>query len=460
MAKRHEKKQGKLLLAVVVVVILAAGYLFLNRTPGYVCKDCNVIIIFVECLRYDHMGFNDYYRNTTPNLDVFAEKSFNFRKALTQAPWTKPSVASMFTSQYPHINKCLKSDSALPSSALTLTEVLKYHGYDTYGVIENPFLNYASKMQQGFNQYTSKAGDARMLTNEAISKLKEAKKPFFFYLHYVDPHHPYDPPKEFQKWADPNYQDVMHLTINVTTPNVWNIRTLYWDGNLTREDQKFIVDSYDGEILYADSQIGRLLKYMEDNGLLENTIVVISGDHGEEFFEHKSSEHGHTLYNELLHVALVIWNPKLEGGKAVEEEVHHLDLAPTILDMIGREIPRNFQGESIVPYMLGKKRTDATNYGEGVCYMQERKSIQKGGWKLIYNTEPEKYNTTQFELYDLEKDPEEQDNVYDNHKDETLVRNLKTELFVWIATNSSIEPERAKMTEETEERLKSLGYVI
>lgn len=426
----------------------------------YKCKDCNVIWIVVDALRSDHTGYGGYGRDVTPNLDWLAERSIVYSSAFAQSSWTKASVASFLTSQYPHtfipptehyINW------VLPSSSLTLAEVLSDDGYSTACIAENGFLNPRFQLDQGFDSFEHTMGDARKLTDEFMKKDK--KQPFFMYLHYIDPHHPYDPPPEYQLWIDKEYEDVKNLSVNLTWISVWWNRELYEKGLLDERDIQFLVDCYDGEVFFVDSELGRLFQHLTEEGLWNNTIVVVTADHGEEFFEHGSGEHGQSLYNELLHVPLIIWNPRLNAG-VVDNQVSLMDVAPTILDVLDIPTPSSFSGSSLVGV-----RANATIYGESTIYIQRRKSIQINNWKLIYNLMEDGYiNETfnvhinaSFELYDIAGDPNETVNVVQHHPD--VVALLKRTLFKWTTTSFTYTNETASLDEELIAQLKSLGYI-
>jgi arylsulfatase A-like enzyme len=233
---------------------------------------------------------------------------------------------------------------------------------------------------------------------------------------------------------------------------------------LGEEDIQFLIDSYDSEIYYADSHVKRVFQHLKENNLWDNTIIIFTADHGEEFSDHKSLAHGKTLYNELLHVPLIIRNPRL-SPREVEMQVRVIDIAPTILDALDIPIPDSFQGTSLNPLMTGQKfNPDATVYGEDIHYFEEqvkyfngeKKSIQTGGWKLIANT-TDTGDCIEFELYNINEDPGEKKNVLLENPGVAAV--LRKQLMEWANTTSNTsESKTVILTEELLEQLKSLGY--
>jgi len=290
----------------------------------------NVLLIVADALRADHLGCYGYDRPTSPRIDEFASISLTFEKAMSNSPWTKPSVGSLFTSFYPHEHWAFYWTDSLSDKSLTLAEVFKNSNYATFAFQTNPAITKKHNFKQGFQYYEEivlEKGD--IITSHFNSWVKKHKKrPFFAYLHYMDTHVPYNAPQEFSQ--------IFGLKDNtVFTPGGFqtiDVRVLGEIG-LSKQDKQNIVSLYDGAVKYFDNNFGKILDNLRKLEILNKTIIILTADHGEEFWEHNGFAHGHTLYNEVLQVPLIInYSPRL-SSKRIEPCVQLLDLFPTILDM-------------------------------------------------------------------------------------------------------------------------------
>jgi arylsulfatase A-like enzyme len=239
----------------------------------------NVLIIVVDALRADHLPCYGYERDTAPNICKFAERGIIFSHAVSQSPWTKPSVASLFTSLYPfhHKTSGLSENTCpdLDDSFLTLAEKLKEEEYYTIGITGNGILcdhNY----DQGFDIFI-KREDVRV-KDQFLRIIEELKRPFFAYLHYMGVHAPYTPPQRYDVY------DRWDSTVEVSSGNYRKINRK--ELILSEDDVNHIIAKYDGEILYKDQMIGDLLKSLESMGIMNSTHVIITSDHGEELLDH------------------------------------------------------------------------------------------------------------------------------------------------------------------------------
>jgi len=271
------------------------------------------------------------------------------------------------------------------------------------------------------------------------------------YIHSIDPHDPYSSPGEYKTMFDPDYSGEIDGSIQ-------QMRQLEGYGTeLAPRDLSHLVSLYDGEIAYNDAHVGALMDKLETMGILDNTIVVIISDHGEEFYEHGGYRHGKKLYNELLHLPLVIRYPELvPAGERVAGMVQSIDLAPTLVELAGLTIPDEFQGRSLVPILSG----ETTELNE-MAYSEEdyedsryvMDSVIKWPYKLI------SYPTFGiFELFDLAVDPMEQTNLATQHPE--LVTSMMSEIATWKNSQVTLTSEGiADIDEGTTEQLKSLGYI-
>ena len=394
----------------------------------------NIVWIVVDTLRADHTGFLGK-TSTTPRLDALSEGSLVFTQAISQASWTKPSVATMFTSMNPRqhgVRKgLLRRGDVLPEELLTIAEVLQASGWTTLAVQMNPHLNSQMKFDQGFDVYQDRLpvrSDASTINSEVKQLLKILKgQTYFLYIHYMDVHLPYREHKEYSDMYGDHDTPLSGLFLR-------RIQKL----SLTENDKEYLKALYDGEVRHVDEQIGELLEEFD-----ENTVIIVSSDHGEEFWDHGGFEHGHSVYDELIRVPLLVKVPGY-GHQRIDSQVRLLDIAPTILDVLGIDIPGQFMGKSLLEALRDPQ--DRDSWSESTLYGQPRLANRTGTEKVIFNIED-----GTFEAYDLATDPLEQ------HPTDAGVE-LKGKLREFIA----IEPRESQtelIDEQTREQLRSLGYI-
>ncbi|MCK4761850.1 MAG: sulfatase-like hydrolase/transferase, partial [Candidatus Aminicenantes bacterium] len=447
----------------------------------------NIILITIDCLRADHLGCYGYGRKTSPHIDGLAAAGVLFKKAYTNAPWTKPAVASIFTSLYPNRHSALNHDDALPQEALTIAEILKNSGYRTcffHG--GNPYISSKFNFDQGFETIVG-ISRAEELTGEFLSSLDESIKDekFFAYIHYMDLHLPYHKNrfnKQFLKKGETSLLKPGFIFVE-------SVRSLTAEGNFPDSDRYYLEALYDGQLRFVDAAIKEIITFLENRKKLKNTVVIITSDHGEEFWEHGSFEHGHTVYNELLHVPLIIFG-KPFSPKKIETPVNLIDLLPGILDTAGVSSARpGPQGRSLLDGNKkffggpggefskkppGRRRQGINNPGDrsifvtGTLYGDEKFALIKNGLKIIFNSGKKKGKNTltgykpgeKYEIYDLNKDPFEKFNLLNEIPGSRFLE-LKKELERFIATAGALKGEKItpEKEKEIEEKLKSLGYL-
>ena len=302
----------------------------------------SVVLVVVDTLRADHLGVYGYERQTSPNLDAWAEHGAVFENAFSTSPWTLPSVGTMFTGQLPsrHLagtfvrgadgrppnrSQFRQLDTSLP----TLAETAAAAGFATVAVINNAFLGPRFGVDRGFELYDfSPAGNrqlrrADVVVDRALTWLRNrGEGPFFMVIHLFDPHMEYDPPETTRGHFSSGLPktELPRLTDQ--------IRTALRRGDLF--DRDYLVALYDEEILFVDRQLGRLFESLDAEGLADNAVVLVTSDHGEELFDHDGFEHGHTVYDELLRVPLVVRGPGIRPARH-DLPVSLLDLFPTIV---------------------------------------------------------------------------------------------------------------------------------
>ncbi len=394
----------------------------------------NVVVITIDTLRADHLGCYGYKLIRTPHIDALASESVRFLRAYTPVPVTLPAHTVIFTGTYPTLSGMHDfSGNKLNPNQPTLATVLKQQGYVTGAVIGSAVLDSRFGLNQGFDFYYDHFDFNRLQE----SNLEEMERPgnvvadlaldwlgknyhskFFLWMHLYDPHFPYRPPAPFSE----QYKD----------------------------------RPYDGEIAFADAQVGRLIAFLKAKDLYRNTLIVLSGDHGESLGEHGEKTHGFFIYNATLHIPVIIHLPQAPAAKTVLELVSLADLMPTILHALKVEVPAQVQGRSLLAWMTPKKDVNSRNlYAETFLprlhfNWSELRSVETANYQFIDAPKPE--------LYDLSKDPGETLNLYAEKKavaDELRARLNK--LIQQYSANQELA-EQTGLDPALMERLKSLGY--
>jgi len=416
----------------------------------------NVVLITIDTLRADHLGAYGYERDTSPNIDKLAEDGVLYENAFSQAPWTYPSLSSIHTSLYPSQISRFSAYLKISDSLLTLAEYMKNNSYKTIAVVSNRYAGKTYGFAQGFDVFEERnimdhdSITSQLVTEAAVDSINEyAEKPFFLWIHYMDPHTQYN--------HHPEHAYRQENTSNITVPLKEKDLNPIAD-SLNEADLRFIADTYDEEIAYTDEYVGKLINTLKEQGLYDNTIIVLTSDHGEELLDRNRFGHGDTLYNELLHIPLIIHNPledKLNGTK-VSRNVETRSIAGTIAEECG--LPNNhFKGINLL--RIPSEHID----GEFVFSQQgqnsERDPVKRAvfmkEWKLIENV---KDGT--FELYDLSNDPHEQNNLYGSGRPGiSELQNLLASQLSGFKPVLVAEPEKAEPSEEDIKQLKALGYI-
>ncbi len=386
----------------------------------------NVLVISIDTLRADHLGFHGYARATSPNLDALVARGTVFERAISTSPWTLPAYGTLFTGLEPARHRAGISArreaafgtgraetggdyQALADGVTTLAGAFSSAGWETKAFVSNPFLDPASSIDRGFDsfvQYLNRAQAGVELASRWIEARGDA--PWFLFLHLMDPHTPYTPPApydtRFSKTslrAAPGHPHSLE-TLRASPPSA--------------DLQALLVDSYDGEIAYTDAQIGVLLEDLRRRGALENTIVVVHSDHGEEFWEHGGFEHGHSLFDETLHVPLAFVAPGLVAeGRRIAGRTSTVHAFATLLDLAGIAVPDGV-GSSLAPFLrvVGAARTDRAPDASELQPCLSEALLSGAHEKKAWSTATEKFITDgsrSSSLYDLDRDPMERDDL-------------------------------------------------
>lgn len=421
-----------------------------------------VILVLMDTLRADHLGGWGYELETSPNLDAFAEENTLIAPFYSVAPWTSPSIASIFTSLYPSCHGVVshpdllespeeaKGFSTLPESVTTLAEFFQLAGYRTVCISSNPWMTEELGFSQGFDDFIvlenkANAGKINEQVFKWLDERGEDDRPFFMYLHYMDCHGPYIPPapynEQFKSELPGEYEMVLPKEM------VPLYLDLIPDGTMTLD---FLVSQYDGAIRYFDDQFNLLTCKLKDEELYDDSVIFFTSDHGEEFMEHGSLDHGCTLYQEQLAVPLVIKMPEEEKLGQLKKGfiAQTIDIYPTLVEAAGYVVPEGLSGRSLfgtldlVPAFAeaDKKLSLATLIGEEFKYIR---SID----------EPIA------ELYNLEMDPSEQKDLLER-QDISVDIKWDKQLFLRLneARDKAVEGKTVQLSEEIRERLGTLGY--
>ena len=397
-------------IALAAIVIAAfAQYTSLPDGP-------NIILISVDCFRADRTGYGGYHRGTTPNIDSFADGNLVFETHLSPIGLTVPAHSSMFTGLYPPSHGVLNNGIKLPQDHVTLAEALADEGYETGAFISSHIMGKDTDLQQGFSDYVySNDVPADITVERSIRWLDENKGGrFFLFMHLFDPHSPYEPPAGYDRWG----------------------------GNES--------DLYDGEVLFTDEHLGRFLDWLKDEGLYDDSLIVLTGDHGESLGERDYYGHDHCIYDICLRVPMIMHLP---GGRAgrIEAQTSHIDIYPTVLSIAGVSHP-DIEGVDILSsapkereFIFALRRLHTKRSGEmGRTYAIRNRTV-----KYIWGT------SVGEELYDIGLDPGEWDNAIATRP--AQAESLRTRLFKWRQEGERIgEPIKGQQRERL---LREMGYI-
>jgi arylsulfatase A-like enzyme len=413
--------------AVTAALALLLAALLVTCSPSRDRGRPNVILIVLDAVRAGNLGCYGHFRDTSPNIDRLASRGVLFEDAVTQAPWTKASFASFLTSRYPFQHGISDWTGVLPDSIETLAGVLGGDGYGTVCVVNMLAMAGRFKVLKGFDT-VSEAGrgdrGARRTTDDAIDLIDGYQEPFFLLVHYFDPHAPYAPPIEYadlvRRPSDPD-------PASVPAMEPGDLRGI---PSSERIDRQLLL--YDGCIRFADDNIGRLLAYLEEAGIRDRTIIIVTADHGEEFYEHGVSGHGANVFDYAIRVPLIIDFPgEFEGGKRISRQVRLIDIFPTVLELTGTDPGEALEGYSLVgPADRGEWPPQGDRLFPPQMVLSEcsvrrtlgTKCLRTDRWKAI--VEP---LTSADWLYDLGEDPRETRDVWAENREvgEGLLARLK-----------------------------------
>ena len=407
----------------------------------------NIIVITLDTVRADRMGFLGSTRGLTPALDALAKQSVAFTHAYSQVPLTAPSHAVIFTGTYPQFNHINDFQIPLAPDLPYAPEILRQHGYHTAAflgaIILDPKQQFSPGFDRGFDVYDANfrsrnSGEDRYSTTErragvvtahALAWLAQHPKgPFFLWVHLYDAHHPYEPPEPFAS--------------------------------------KYAAEPYDGEIAYVDSTVGKFLAKLKERGLYDNALIAVMADHGEALGEHGESTHGIFLYDETIHVPLLMKLPRAESaGKRIDGRVELVDVLPTLLESAKIAVPKEVQGDSLLGMMTAvsiKGATEEAGTGpDRPAYAESDYTQRAFGWSSVRALRTGKYLYVQAprqELYDQTADPNAQHDLSAAATAVTATLNAQLDGFRKKTVNTREAP-IAAADPEAQAKLAALGYV-
>jgi len=392
----------------------------------------NVLLISIDTLRHDHLSCYGYERATSPAIDRIAREGALFERHISSSSWTLPAHAAIFTGLFDSGHGCTDVDKALEPRHTTIAERFQDNGYSTAGFFAGPFLHPAFGFGQGFDRYAdctsygaaldaadpidwAKDDSTRRASHEDIANPRtfdafqswfreRDEKPFFAFVHLWDVHYDFTPPPPFDRMFDPEYEGWV------------NGRDFFFDERIgpkmDARDLEHLIALYDGEIAWTDTFIEKIRVELERAGVLDDTVIVLTSDHGTEFFEHGWKGHRTTLYDEVIRVPLVVRYPKaVPAGTRVAAQTRSVDIAPTLVELCGLEPLRDVSGSSLValfgdPVARGNTGKQAVSELDSVG--RSLLSIREQEWKVIGN----RANST-LSAFDLAADPHERHPIGD-----------------------------------------------
>lgn len=469
--------------------VVFSGTLWIRRqTPPRPLP--NILVISLCSVRADHLGCYGYERNTTPKFDSLAKESIVFENAISQWPKTAPSFASIMSGKYGHTTGVMRITPGqyLVDGHETLAEVLRVCGYDTAAFVSSPALNLSTNILKGFETISGTSSAVTQylgVTDRAAAWLgQERRKPFLLWVHYNNAHYPYtgggNSPNVFvdDEYYDASLQVKLNphspLTLPVPAEHPYRRQILRADiGGVHSKaalkerptEYAFYIARYDAGIRAADRMAGDLLDTVREMGLLDNTVVVVLGDHGESLGNHNYYfEHGRFPYDDCAKVPLIIRPPGGTEARRIRTPVPIFGIAPTLLEIAGLDAPEAMEARSFWQLAQGRGKPDYV-FTESGYQIDYTLSVRGEEWKLIHipnTTDQSLMKGEEYELYNLSEDPGEKNNLYEDRPEVATRLRIVLDKWSqpWVKQAYTFRPAPdIQLDEETLRRLRSLGYV-
>jgi choline-sulfatase len=416
-----------------LAMLLASLSLVLIPACGKEARPQYVILILMDAVRPDHVGCYGYHRDTTPRIDDLARSGLVFDDAVAQAPWTLPSVATILSSTFPSQHGAKRVEGrnvAMKDLETTFVELLGNEGYRTCSMSTAKIFRPELGLSQGFRESYVAGQGPNVLEKVAAMELTEAsaawlrqhkKEKCFLFIHHYDTHYPYKAEEGCTDRFNPGYEGPYRFRFGDSSLRILKAARagrLEDAVSLTDADINQVKTLYDCELVRTDTAIGRLVDSLAAWGCLEKSLIIISADHGEEFLERGSLDHGQTVFDESIRVPLVMYCPAvITSSGRIDAQVGLIDLGPTILDVLGFEVPQAFEGVSLLPLMTGGEYASGRQFracglptaclvAEALAHRPEKKALRCPPWKLVFDPF---FGADQ--LYNLAEDPGETSNL-------------------------------------------------
>jgi len=445
--------QGLRCAVIVLVTVAAAGC---GRTPVETREPSppNVLLISLDALRADHLSASGYLRHTTPFLDELAAGGTRFSHASVNTHGTPSSHTTMLSSLYQETHRVWANPASgnrrapsIPDEVELVQEVFRNAGYTTAAVTGGGWMSASYGFSRGFDVFSDQGRDADQgaaLLIDTLNRAADAGGPIFAFFHTYQVHSPYLPPDGYRALYG-EFPSTLEPTSEALRPLVATAAR-----ELTPPDFDFLVSQYDGEIRFLDDCLRTLFRQLGDIGFLDDAVVLVTADHGEEFGDHGGLLHRGTLYDELVRVPFIVWGRGVPAGVVDPALVSTVDIAPTLLEAAGVEPPPVMEGRSVLtpgPTPWAEQRTFAQ-------YRDALYSIRTPRFKLI------RHRGGALQLFDLVADPRERRNLATARP--ALAGRLDAELEAWRQARPQLADGTSARTEidpSTEEQLRALGYV-
>ncbi len=452
------------------VALLAVG--LASCTPAGAPRPPNILLVSIDSLRADHLESYGYPRETSPEIDRLAREGALFRTVVAPTSWTLPSHFTLFTSLAPEEHGVRKETTQLRDGVIVLAEVLRDAGYATGAFVSGPLLRGVYGFARGFDHYDDQSvmasqtdEQSQAVTSPRLVQLAEgwlegwraegAGRPFFLFLHLFDVHFDYVPPPPFDRLFDPDYRGA------IDGRNFLRDERIH--AQMDPRDLEHVIALYDGEIRFTDHHLGQIRRKLEALGVLDETLVVVTSDHGDEFFEHAGKGHRRTLYDESLLVPLVLRYPaRVPAGTRVERPVRLGDVAVTLLSLAGIERPPGFGSRGSAPEFAAQDVTPLltgldSQLPPPVAFSEllgpREVSVRTDRFKLIHR------ESRPYELYDLAADAREQRDLRgaDPEQGAALLQTLVRWREGLVERGDVGKP--LELSPEHEAELRALGYL-
>jgi len=491
-----------------ILTILLSLLVSLHPAVGEEAR--NVLLVTLDTTRADRLGCYGHDRDTTPNIDAVAADGVLFSRAYSVVPLTTPSHVSIMTGLHPLHHGVYRNSVAVPDELVTMAELLDRNGYATGAFVSSVVLGGRGRIDDGFDEYSEvierppeardgprqRMRSADRTVSAALDWLaRHRKEKFFLWVHLYEPHLPYLPPDEYGRRYNPGFDEYkkkvegrisrgqarrepMGSPIPAAHERDEHERPAHPISRArsglpppVAEDQvESMKNAYDGEIAFADAQLGRVLEFLRRAELYDKTVILIMGDHGEILHEKQQYfGHHHLLYEGSLRIPLVCRFPGLDA-RAIDQRITNLDVLPTLLDALSVDPVRPMDGISYWNLIRDGGKVDERPHEILVSYARRERSgpppetlfeptgLLQGRWKLLVTSVPGQPEST-IELFDLETDPGERRNLCDAGAEPPIARRMRATLEAVLEYTNERRTPPTEMDPETEERLRSLGYV-